>query len=180
MPGAIDYEIGKRLHPEPPTEEELEYMKGIEPTSAGILLHKLHTIASEGNETLVKLGASTGCRWGDTSCAIYTRTGDSAVCASGLYFHAVLGSTDVKYIMKYWLSEPSVGVKPGTHSSVTCPISVVRILRIWAYTHPYSIKISSYAGLELWSIPGNAALANPVVCQPAQGACTRREYRFLP
>ncbi|MCK4274106.1 MAG: hydantoinase B/oxoprolinase family protein [Dehalococcoidales bacterium] len=113
MPGAIDYEIGKRLHPEPPTEEELENMKDIEPTSAGIFLHKLHTITSEGNETLVKLGASTGCRWGDTAAAIYTRTGDSAVCASGLYFHAVLGSTDVKYIMKYWLNDPSVGVKPG-------------------------------------------------------------------
>ena len=27
MPGAIDYEIGKRLHPEPPTEEELKCMK---------------------------------------------------------------------------------------------------------------------------------------------------------
>jgi len=113
MPGAIDYEIGKRLHPEPPTDEELEFMKDIEPTSAGIFLHKLHTIASEGNETLVKLGASTGCRWGDTACAIYTRSGDSAVCASGLYFHSVLGSTDIKYIMKYWLNDPSVGVKPG-------------------------------------------------------------------
>ena len=113
MPGAIDYEISKRLHPEPPTDEELEFMKDIEPTSAGIFLHKLHTIASEGNETLVKLGASTGCRWGDTACAIYTRSGDSAVCASGLYFHSVLGSTDIKYIMKYWLNDPSVGVKPG-------------------------------------------------------------------
>ena len=49
MPGAIDYEIGKRLHPEPPTEEELENMKDIEPTSAGIFLHKLQTITSEGN-----------------------------------------------------------------------------------------------------------------------------------
>jgi len=113
MPGAIDYEIGKRLHPEPPTEEELENMKDIEPTSAGIFLHKLLTITSEGNETLVKLGASTGCRWGDTAAAIYTKSGDSAVCASGLYFHSVLGSTDIKYIMKYWLNDPSVGVKPG-------------------------------------------------------------------
>lgn len=113
MPGAIDFEVGKRIHPEPPTEEELEHMKDIEPTSAGIFLHKLHTIASEGNETLVKLGASTGCRWGDTACAIYTRSGDSAVCASGLYFHSVLGSTDIKYIMKYWYDDPSVGVRPG-------------------------------------------------------------------
>lgn len=113
MPGGIDFELRKRLHPEPPTEEEREYMKGIEPTQAGIFLHKLHTIASEGNETLVKLGASTGCRWGDTACAIYTRSGDNAVCATGLYFHAVLGQLGIKYIMKHWLNDPSVGVKPG-------------------------------------------------------------------
>ena len=133
MPGAIDYEISKRLHPEPPTEEELENMKDIEPTSAGILLHKLHTITSEGNETLVKLGASTGCRWGDTAAAIYTRTGDSAVCASGLYFHAVLGSTDVKYIMKYWVNEPSVGVKPG--DAFFCNMPYIR------GTHPPDMAI---------------------------------------
>ena len=113
MPGAIDYEIMTRLHPEPPSEEELNYMKDIDPTAAGIFLHKLHTIAFEGNETVVKLGASTGCRWGDTACAIYTKSGDSAICASGLYFHAILGGTDIKYIMKYWVDDPSVGVKPG-------------------------------------------------------------------
>ena len=113
MPGGIDYELRKRLHPEPPSEEEREYMKDIDPTAAGILLHKLHTIASEGNETLLKLGASTGCRWGDTACAIYTKSGDNAVCATGLYFHAVLGQLSIKYIMKHWFDDPSVGVKPG-------------------------------------------------------------------
>jgi N-methylhydantoinase B/oxoprolinase/acetone carboxylase alpha subunit len=133
MPGAIDYEISKRLHPEPPTEEELKYMKDIEPTTAGIFLHKLHTIASEGNETLVKLGASTGCRWGDTACAIYTKSGDSAVCASGLYFHSVLGSTDVKYITKYWVDEPSVGVKPG--DAFFCNMPYIR------GTHPPDMAI---------------------------------------
>jgi N-methylhydantoinase B/oxoprolinase/acetone carboxylase alpha subunit len=113
MPGGIDYEISTRLHPELPTEEELQYMKDIDPTAAGIFLHKLHTIAFEGNETIIKLGASTGCRWGDTACAIYTKSGDSAICASGLYFHAILGGTDIKYIMKHWVDDPSVGVKPG-------------------------------------------------------------------
>jgi N-methylhydantoinase B/oxoprolinase/acetone carboxylase alpha subunit len=113
MPGGIDYELRERLHPEPASEEELEYMKHIDPTAAGIFLHKLHTIASEGNETLVKLGGSTGCRWGDTACAIYTTMGDNAVCATGLYFHAVLGQLPIKYIMKHWFDDPSVGVKPG-------------------------------------------------------------------
>jgi acetophenone carboxylase len=113
MPGGIDFEIRTKFHPEKPTAEELEYMKDLDPTLAGIFAHKLLTIASEGNETLMKLGASSGCRWGDTALAIYTTSGDNAISATGLYFHAVLGSTGVKYILKHWLNDPSVGVKPG-------------------------------------------------------------------
>jgi acetophenone carboxylase len=109
----IDYEVRTKLHPEPPTPEESEGIKNIDPTMAGIFGHKLMTIAMEGNETVMKLGASTGCRWGDTAVAIYTVSGDNAMCATGLYFHAVLGSLSVKYIVKHWLNNPAVGVKPG-------------------------------------------------------------------
>lgn len=113
MPGGIDFEIRQKFHPEPPTPEEREYMEALDPTIVGIFANRIMTIASEGNETLVKLGATTGCRWGDTALAIYTASGDNAVCATGLYFHAVLGSTAAKYIVKHWLDDPSVGVKPG-------------------------------------------------------------------
>ena len=113
MAGGIDYEVRTKFHPEPPTLEEQEGMDRIDPTLAGIFGHKLLTIAMEGNEMVIKLGASTGCRWGDTAVAIYTASGDNAMCATGLYFHAVLGTLSVKYIIKHWLNDPAVGVKPG-------------------------------------------------------------------
>ena len=113
MPGGVDYEVRTKFHPEPPTPEEREGMDRIDPTMAGIFGHKLLTIAMEGNEMVIKLGASTGCRWGDTAVAIYTASGDNATCATGLYFHAVLGTLSVKYIVKHWLNHPAVGVKPG-------------------------------------------------------------------
>lgn len=113
MAGGIDYEVRTLVHPEPPTQEEQDGMIGINPTLAGTFGHKMLTIAMEGNETVVKLGASTGCRWGDTAVAIYTASGDNACCATGLYFHAVLGSLPVKYIVKHWLTDSTVGVKPG-------------------------------------------------------------------
>jgi N-methylhydantoinase B/oxoprolinase/acetone carboxylase alpha subunit len=113
MPGGIDYEVRTKFHPEPPTPEEQAGMDRIDPTIAGIFGHKLLTIAMEGNEMVIKLGASTGCRWGDTAVAIYTASGDNAMCATGLYFHAVLGTLSVKYIIKHWLNDPAVGVKPG-------------------------------------------------------------------
>ena len=113
MAGGIDYEVRTKFHPEPPTPEEREGIDRIDPTLAGIFGHKLLTIAMEGNEMVIKLGASTGCRWGDTAVAIYTASGDNAMCATGLYFHAVLGTLSVKYIIKHWLNDPAVGVKPG-------------------------------------------------------------------
>jgi N-methylhydantoinase B/oxoprolinase/acetone carboxylase alpha subunit len=113
MAGGIDYEVRTKFHPEPPTLEEQKGMDRIDPTLAGIFGHKLLTIAMEGNEMVIKLGASTGCRWGDTAVAIYTASGDNAMCATGLYFHAVLGTLSVKYIIKHWLNDPAVGVKPG-------------------------------------------------------------------
>lgn len=113
MPGGIDFDIRTRLYPEPPTPEEQEYMRGLDPTLAGLFYQRLVAIAVEGNETLIKLGATTGCRWGDTALAIYTNSGDNVVSATGLYFHAVLGSTVVKYIIKHWLHDPAVGARPG-------------------------------------------------------------------
>ena len=108
MAGGVDYEVRSRFHPEPLTAEEQKGMKDIDPTVAGIFGHKLLTIALEGNEMIMKLGASTGSRWGDTAMAIYTASGDNATCATGLYFHAVLGTLSVKYIVKHWLNNPSV------------------------------------------------------------------------
>jgi N-methylhydantoinase B/oxoprolinase/acetone carboxylase alpha subunit len=113
MAGGIDFDVRTKFHPEPATPEELEGMQDIDPTMAGIFGHKLLTIALEGNEMVMKLGASTGCRWGDTAVAIYTAAGDNATCATGLYFHAVLGTLPAKYIVKHWLNNPAVGVKPG-------------------------------------------------------------------
>lgn len=113
MAGGVDFEVRTKLHPEPLTPEESEGMRDVDPTLAGIFGHKLLNIALEGVEMVIKLGASTGCRWGDTAVAIYTTSGDNATCATGLYFHAVLGSLPAKYIVKHWMNNPAVGVKPG-------------------------------------------------------------------
>ena len=78
-----------------------------------IFVHKMNMIAQEGKETTMKLGASSGMRWGDVAFGIYTSLGDLAVVATGIWFHAVLGQLPAKYIVKHWVNEPSVGVKEG-------------------------------------------------------------------
>lgn len=108
-----DMEIVQRLKPEPITEEELLAQEEIDDIDFEIFLHKMDMIAQEGKETTMKLGASAGMRWGDVAFGIYTVQGDLAVVATGIWFHAVLGQIPVKYIVKHWIKEPSVGVRRG-------------------------------------------------------------------
>ena len=108
-----DFEVVQKLRPEPMTPEEEAAQDKIDDVDFEIFMHKMNMIAQEGKETTMKLGASSGMRWGDVAFAVYTAEGDMAVVATGIWFHAVLGQIPVKYIVKHWMNDPSVGVKEG-------------------------------------------------------------------
>lgn len=108
-----DHEVVQRLRPEPMTEIEAAAQSGIDDTEFEIFKHKMHMIALEGKETTMKLGASTAMRWGDVAFGIFTAQGDLSICATGIYHHAVLGQIPLKYVVKHWVNEPSVGCKDG-------------------------------------------------------------------
>ncbi len=108
-----DHDVVQRMLPEPVSEEEARAIVNLDPTDFQIFSHKMEMIALEGKETTMKLGASTGMRWGDVAFGIYTGQGDLAVCATGIWFHAALGQIPIKYILKHWLNERSVGVMEG-------------------------------------------------------------------
>lgn len=108
-----DFEIAKRLKPEPPTPGELRCMEKVPDVDLGIFSHKMSMIAIECKENLIKTGGSTGCRWGDVGFSIYTTSGDMAMAATGIWFHTVLCQIPLKYIIKHWANDPGVGVKEG-------------------------------------------------------------------
>lgn len=108
-----DEEVVQRMKPEPMTPFESDAQDQISDVEFEIFQHKMNMIAQEGKETTMKLGASSGMRWGDVAFGVYTGLGDLAVVATGIWFHAVLGQLPVKYIVKHWIDEPSVGVNEG-------------------------------------------------------------------
>ena len=108
-----DMEVVKQLNPEPMTSDEASEQERIDDVDFDIFTHKVNMIAQEGKETTMKLGASSGMRWGDVAFGVYTGSGDLAVVATGIWFHAVLGQIPVKYIVKHFIHEPSVGVREG-------------------------------------------------------------------
>ena len=65
-----DFEIVKRLKPEPPTPGEQRCMEKVHDVDLGIFSHKINMIAIECKENLIKTGGSTGCRWGDVGFSI--------------------------------------------------------------------------------------------------------------
>lgn len=107
-----DMEVQQRLRPEPPSERERN-LKVMNDTDFQIFRHKLETIAYEGKETTMRLGASAAMRAGDVGFGIYTITGDTAICATGIWFHTVLVQIPLKYIIKHFQNNPSVGVHEG-------------------------------------------------------------------
>ncbi|MBR0567512.1 hydantoinase B/oxoprolinase family protein [Azoarcus sp. L1K30] len=108
-----DFEVVQRLRPEPETAREVAAQQGIDDLEFEIFQHKAGMIALEGKETTMRLGASTAMRWGDVAFGIYTAQGDLAICATGIYHHAVLSQIPIKYIVKHWKDDPSVGLKEG-------------------------------------------------------------------
>lgn len=68
----------------------------------------------EGYEMCEAQGAAPGAKWGDLTTAIYTAAGDVAYlsCHGVIAFSAILHHP-IRYIMKYWKNEPTVGVNEG-------------------------------------------------------------------
>jgi acetophenone carboxylase len=108
-----DMDVVQRLRPEPVTDREQAAQELLKDIDFDIFKHKMHMIALEGKETTMKLGASTAMRFGDVAFGIFTAQGDLSVCATGIYHHAVLGQIPIKYVVKHWVDEASVGVCEG-------------------------------------------------------------------
>ncbi len=108
-----DFEVVQRMRPEPATAAECAAQALVGDLDFDIFKHKMHMIALEGKETTMKLGASTAMRWGDVAFGVFTAQGDLAVCATGIYHHAVLGQIPIKYVVKHWVREPSVRAREG-------------------------------------------------------------------
>ena len=96
-----------------PLEEEC-IAKGIDPLQVDRIRKRLAGALDEGYEMCEAMGAAPGAKWGDLTTAIYTASGDVTYlsCHGVIAFSAILHHP-IRYIMKYWKDEPTVGIHPG-------------------------------------------------------------------
>src|SRR5579875_117426 len=110
----LDLELVKRgFRPEKPSEFEVKCMERVDPVDFSIYTRRLELACYESREILKKLGISTLIQAGDTAHSIYTSNGDLSLAEVGTYMHVVTGSIPIKFVLKHYVDEPTVGVRDG-------------------------------------------------------------------
>jgi acetone carboxylase alpha subunit len=89
--------------------------------SGSIDLHALHLVRGrllaaldETYDMVEQMGAAPGAKWGDLVTAVYTASGDlSEISPKGVVVFSAVCHYPLKFIIKYWTDDPTVGVHDG-------------------------------------------------------------------
>src|SRR5690349_12005589 len=110
-----DREILKDHKLAPRDEREERVMREHkDPHQVSLLRSKLDVIAEEAFDQLEQTGAAPGAKWGDLIAGIFTASGDLAAASTGgVLIFSVVCQPVLRYMMKYQINEPTVGVHPA-------------------------------------------------------------------
>jgi len=88
--------------------------KGVDRLTVERVRKRIAGALDEGYEMCEAQGAAPGAKWGDLTTAIYTAAGDVSYlsCHGVIAFSAILHHP-IRYIVKYWKDEPTVGIHEG-------------------------------------------------------------------
>ncbi|GHG99646.1 hydantoinase B/oxoprolinase family protein [Pseudodonghicola xiamenensis] len=95
-------------------DEELAIGQNFDHHMIARIRDRLQSGCDEGYEMVEQMGAAPGAKWGDVITGIYTASGDLALASAGgvLLFSSVVHHP-IKFIVKNWINEPTVGVREG-------------------------------------------------------------------
>ncbi|ABD11610.1 N-methylhydantoinase B/acetone carboxylase, alpha subunit [Frankia casuarinae] len=110
-----DPEIMQSHHLAPESPRETEALaRFTDPEQINLVRHKLQTACNESFDMVEQMGAAPGAKWGDLISGVWTASGDLALSSmGGVLLFSVLTQHPVKFIVKYWVDEPTVGVREG-------------------------------------------------------------------
>lgn len=102
-----------KLAPQTP-EETLALASFTDPDRVNLIRHRLQTACNESFDMVEQMGAAPGAKWGDLISGVWTASGDLALSsAGGVLLFSVLTQHPVKFILKYWADDPTVGIREG-------------------------------------------------------------------
>ena len=95
------------------TPLELEGAAMVDPVDLGIFEHKLDAIVDEGRQVFINLSMAELLQAGDLGVSIFTACGDVAAMSAGVILHNLLHYGPIKFVLKHYRDDPSVGVRDG-------------------------------------------------------------------
>ena len=94
--------------------EETAIAKGLDPHQVHHVRGLINAALSEAFTMVNQMGAAPGAKWGDLVTGIYTAQGDLAMIAPhGIIAFAACAFYPIRFIIKNWIDDPTVGVKEG-------------------------------------------------------------------
>ena len=113
--------VDHKLAPRDGREERVMHAHK-DPHQIGLIRSKLDVIAEEAFDQLEQTGAAPGAKWGDLIAGVFTASGDLAAASTGgVLLFSVVCQPMLRYILKYWKNEPTVGIRPGDIFTSTDP-----------------------------------------------------------
>ncbi len=98
---------------ESPTPLELAGRERLDSVDLEIFLHKLDSIIDDGRDVCKYLSMAEMLQAGDLGVGIFTAKGDLAGMSTGVILHALLHYGPVKYVLKHYADDPTVGLEDG-------------------------------------------------------------------
>lgn len=102
-----------RFKPEPISKQENEAIERLDKLDYAIYTRKLELACVESRDLLKRLGISAFIRAGDTAHSVYTAAGDLAIAEVGTYLHVICGIIPIKFVLKHYAHDPTVGLRDG-------------------------------------------------------------------
>jgi len=109
----VDQDILNKVNPEDPTEMEREWMDKIGVDDFSVYVMKLELICEEAKQNMIMTGLSPAIQGMDCGVGVYTAAGDLVAASVGTYLHICSGQVPIKYILKHYKDDPSVGINEG-------------------------------------------------------------------
>ncbi len=107
--------------PETLTRPVLEDATPLELAGAGMLddtdllifEYKLDAIVDEGRQVFIQMSLAELLQAGDLGVGLFTAKGDNAAMSAGVLLHNLLHSGPIKYVIKHYADDPTVGIHDG-------------------------------------------------------------------
>lgn len=106
-------ELMRCLKPEPSSKEELAAVERLGPGQYEVFSERLNMIVAEAKEVFIRIGVSFMLHSGDLVVGIHTARGDLVTACLGTFLHTVTAQLPIKWIMRNFKDNPSVGIREG-------------------------------------------------------------------